>query len=453
MAALSLWTPRAWLPSGWADDVLLESNAQGQWTSVRAGVPAASAPQALKLRGALLPGLVNAHSHAFQRAIAGLTERRAGGHDDFWSWRDRMYRAALRIDPDQLEAIAAQLYAELLQSGYTQVCEFHYVHHDPAGRAYANPAEMSLALVRAAQRTGIGLTLLPTLYMHAGFGGQPLRDDQRRFASTPQQIADLVERIDRLDAPGINTGLALHSLRAVGMPALRDACAAIGPQRPVHIHIAEQTQEVDACIAACGARPVEWLLEHAPVDARWHLVHATHASETELQGAAHAGASVVICPSTEANLGDGFFKLPAWQRAGGRWSVGSDSHVSRCWTEELRLLEYGQRLLHRQRNVAAGSDHEGSTAAQLLSQALEGGAAACGLRTGALASGFRADACEIDTGTPALLGVPPSHALDALVFSSPGPQCRAVWVAGRAVQPERERIGADFARTMTALWC
>ena len=359
----------------------------------------------------------------------------------------------MRINPDQLEAIAAQLYAELLASGYSQVCEFHYIHHDPAGRAYADPAEMSLALLRAAQRTGIGLTLLPTLYMHAGFGGQPLRDDQRRFASTPQQIADLVQRIDRLGTPEVNTGIALHSLRAVGMQALREVCQAIGPQRPVHIHIAEQTQEVDACIAACGARPVAWLLEQAPVNARWHLVHATHASDAELQGAARAGASVVICPSTEANLGDGFFSLPTWQRAGGRWSVGSDSHVSRCWTEELRLLEYGQRLLHRQRNVAAGADHEGSTAANLLAQALHGGAAACGLRVGALASGFRADACEIDTDAPALLGVPPSHALDALVFSSPGTACRTVWVAGRAVQPDRQRIGADFARTMTALWC
>jgi len=452
MAALRLWAPRAWLPSGWADDVLLEADARGQWASVRADVAAVDAPQATRLAGVLLPGLVNAHSHAFQRAIAGLTERRAGGHDDFWSWRDRMYRAALRIDPDQLETIAAQLYAELLQHGYTQVCEFHYIHQDPAGRPYADPAEMSLALVRAAQRTGIGLTLLPTLYMHSGFGGQPLRDDQRRFASTPQQIADLVAQVDRLQVPTVNTGIALHSLRAVGMPALREACEAIGPQRPVHIHIAEQTQEVDACIAACGARPVEWLLGHAPVNARWHLVHATHASEAELQATARAGASVVICPSTEANLGDGFFNLPAWQRAGGRWSIGSDSHVSRDWAEELRLLEYGQRLLHRQRNVAAGPEHDGSTAAQLLSQALQGGAAACGLPAGTLASGFRADACEIDTDSPALLGMPPSHALDALVFSSPTAQCRQAWVAGRAAHPDRQRIGADFARTMAALW-
>jgi formimidoylglutamate deiminase len=369
-----------------------------------------------------------------------------------------MYSAALRITPEQLEAVAALLYAELLQAGYTQVCEFHYLHNATDGKPYADPLEMSLALVRAAQRTGMGLTLLPTLYLRSGFNATGLREDQRRFASTPDAVLRLAEGALAQGDARINAGLALHSLRAVDAAALQEVAAAAQARgMAIHIHIAEQMQEVNDCVAATGQRPVEWLLSHADVDARWNLVHATQATPAELQGVKRSGASIVICPSTEANLGDGVFDLPAYAAAGGRWSIGSDSHVTRSWQEELRLLEYSQRLTLRQRNIAARVLGGPSSADELFSKALAGGAAAASLPLGGLAVGQRADFAVLDSSSASLLGMPADHVLDAMVFSSPDTRLSEVFVAGRRVvsggqAPEWPQLAADFSRAMKALW-
>lgn len=451
--ARRFFAPRAWLAGGWADDVLLVADPSGHWSEVRPGCSAADAVGAERLAGPALPGVTNGHSHAFQRAIAGLTERSARGQDDFWSWRDRMYAAALRIGPEQLEAIATFLYAELLGAGYTQVCEFHYLHNDTDGRPYADPLEMSLALVRAAQRVGIGLTLLPTLYMRSGFAAGGLREDQRRFASTPESVLRIAESVRRLagGSPTLQAGIALHSLRAVDAGALREASqAAAAAGLPIHIHISEQLAEVEDCRRAHGKRPVEWLLENAQVDARWNLVHATHASPAELASLQRTGAAIVLCPSTEANLGDGVFDLPAWLAADGRWSIGSDSHVTRSWMEELRLLEYSQRFAHRQRNVAARAAGSESTAAVLFGAALAGGGDAAGVPLAGFGKGQRADLCVLDAASPALAGVPPGHLLDAVVFSSPDARVTRTIVAGRD-RPAAPDTGPYHA-AMQALW-
>jgi formimidoylglutamate deiminase len=449
----TFFAERAWVDGAWARNVLLGIDAHGAWMRVQPDCSAADRAGAEVLAGPVLPGVVNAHSHAFQRAIAGLTERSAAGHDDFWSWRDRMYAAALRISPEQLEAVATFLYAELLRAGYTQVCEFHYLHNGTDGQAYADPAEMSLALVRAAQNTGIGLTLLPTLYMRSGFGAAGLRDDQRRFASTPQSVLRIADTVGKIGAasPRITAGVALHSLRAVDEGALREtAQAARAAGLPVHIHIAEQQQEVDDCVGHHGRRPVEWLLEHAELDASWNLVHATQANASELQALQRTGASIVLCPSTEANLGDGVFDLPAWLAAGGRWSVGSDSHVCRSWTEELRLLEYSQRFVLRQRNVASRSAQRDSTAAVLLEGALHGGTPACGVAMAGIAIGQRADFAVLDAEASSLAGIPAGHLLDALLFSSPGAGMLRTFVAGREVSTRSDP--ASFKAAMRQLW-
>ena len=467
--ANKFFAAQAWVRGGWAHDVLLTVADDGRWHRVQPNATAAEQAGAIRLQGPVLPGLVNAHSHAFQRAIAGLTERRGPGTaaaaDDFWSWRERMYSAAGRISPDQLEAIASLLYAELLAGGYTQVCEFHYLHNGVDGAPYADPAEMALALARAARRTGIGLTLLPTLYMRSGFAASGLRDEQRRFASTPDSVLRVVEQIRRLGDSRIHAGVAVHSLRAASPAALSELAAAAKQARlPLHLHIAEQTQEVADCIAHTGQRPIDWLLNHAEVDARWHLVHATHATPVELAALQASGACVVLCPATEANLGDGVFDLPAYAATGGRWSVGSDSQVTRSWPEELRLLEYSQRLSLRQRNIAARVCGHESSAAALFEAALASGAAASGQALGGLAPGNRADFVTLDLQAPALLGVPPEQLLDAQVFSSPAAAFGEVFVAGRRVVVDGRFVGVrqdaaawpqlarDFSRAMQALW-
>lgn len=469
---------RVWIQGAWARDVVLSVGADGCWLNVLPNASAGQQRGAVRLGGAVLPGVVNAHSHAFQRALAGLAQRRrpgAPGSDDFWGWRERMYGLARRISAAQLEAVAAMLYAELLQAGYTQVCEFHYLHGAADGQAAAEPHEMALALVRAAQRVGIGLTLLPTLYMRAGFGAPGLQEAQRRFASTPDSVLRLVEAIDRLavdadahkTSPGatLGAGIAVHSLRAVDGGALLEVAAhARKVSLPLHIHVAEQQHEVDDCLAHTGLRPVEWLLQHAAPDARWNLVHATHADAAELQGVRRAGASIVLCPSTEADLGDGLFDLPRYLALGGRWAIGSDSHVSRQWTTELRLLEYAQRLQLRERNVAARMAARESTAAVLFDGAVAGGRAATGQRLGAIQAGHRADFVIVDEQSPALLGIPGEQLLDAMVFSAPSPRLWDVFVAGQAVVtqgrvvgtgstvPLGPQLGADFVAAMAALW-
>jgi formimidoylglutamate deiminase len=448
------FAPEAWVNGAWAADVVLCVGADGAWSEIVCGASAEVQAGAQRLPGPVLPGLVNGHSHAFQRAIAGLTERSASAQDDFWSWRDRMYSAANRISPEQLEAIAAFLYSELLAAGYTQVCEFHYLHNAPNGGTFADPAEMSLALVRAAQRTGIGLTLLPTLYMRSGFAAKGLRDDQKRFASTPESVLRISSESRRQAGEGdrITTGVALHSLRAVDEAAMLEIASAAGKSMPVHIHIAEQQLEVDDCIARHGRRPVEWLLDKLPVNERWNLVHATQCTPAEMEGVRHKGASIVVCPSTEANLGDGVFDLARWMGQSGSWSIGSDSHVTRSWQEELRLLEYSQRLTLRQRNVAARAALCESSAAALFQGALDGGTAASGLPLAGLAPGQRADFVVIDGQSPSLLGVPPGYALDALVFSSPDAAISDVFIAGRRLQQAGPELRGAFVRAMNALW-
>ncbi len=453
----------AWVDGAWKSNVLLSVARDGTWESIQANASFDQQRAAKHLAGPVIPGMVNAHSHAFQRAIAGMTERTAGGQDNFWSWRDRMYSAALRITPEQLEAIAAQLYAELLTAGYTQVCEFHYLHNDLHGKAYADPLEMSAALLRAAQTVGIGITLLPTLYMRSGFAASGLRDDQRRFASTPNSVFKLCEGIQKnFGSALVNTGLALHSLRAVAPDALREAAKhAKARQMPIHIHVAEQTSEVEDCMQHTGLRPVQWLLEHAELDAQWNLVHATHTTPEELRAVQASDASIVLCPTTEANLGDGVFDLPTYAKAGGKWSIGSDSHVTRSWQEELRLLEYSQRFALRQRNVMAVAGlqdtDETSTAGALFNAAIEGGSAASGMRIKGIEVGERADFSVIDMSSSSLLGVPTSHMLDAFVFSSPDARLSDVFVAGKQIVgsgciQNAQAIARNFSQAMRQLW-
>lgn len=456
-----LWAPHAWIAGRWADAVLLHADAYGQWAEIRTGT--APPPQATVLPGPVLPGLVDAHSHAFQRAFAGLAERRTSEHDDFWSWRDRMYGVALRITPAQLRAVAAQLYAELLCGGYTQVCEFHYLHHDESGQPYADPLAMSRALADAATAAGIGLTLLPVLYERAGFAQAKLRPDQRRFATNVDSLLALRDGVHAWQLPRVNAGVAIHSLRAAAPASIHALARRLqGDAGPIHIHVAEQTAEVEHCLAATGARPIEWLAREGLLDARWQLVHATHALPAEIDAVAASGAGVVLCPSTEANLGDGLADLPRWLGAGVPLTLGSDSNVCRNWADELRWLDYGQRLLRRQRNVAAAPAlHEGATAARLFERMLAGGATAAGLPAWGLERGARADLLVLDLQAPGLLGVPASHALDALVFATDAPALRQVWVAGRRVVAGGRHLSAaaapgafaaDFAGTMAELW-
>ncbi|MFZ5549891.1 MAG: formimidoylglutamate deiminase [Pseudomonadota bacterium] len=453
----TLWAPRAWLPGGWRDEVLMEVDAQGRWLTVQPDTPA---PEGLpRLAGPVLPGLANAHSHAFQRAFAGLAERRETADDDFWSWRDRMYRVAGAVDPAGLKAIAGQLYGELLRGGYTQVCEFHYVQHRPGGDAYAEPRAMVQALVEAAAEVGIGLTVLPVLYERAGFTQPALRPDQARFLLDAQGVWAAAQAVQAQAHPRLNAGLAIHSLRAAAPESihrLRELAEGFGG--PIHIHVAEQPAEVRDCLATTGRRPVEWLASEGLLDARWQLVHATHVTQAEIEAVAQGRSTAVICPSTEANLGDGLTDIPAWLKAGVPLAIGSDSHVTRAWREELRWLEYGQRLALRQRNVAASPEQgRPATAERLWQSALAGGGAAMGESAWGLQPGARADLLVIDLGDASLAGIPADRVLDALVFSSPGRPWRDVMVAGHWVVQDHHQHGsierqARFEAVMEGLW-
>lgn len=452
MTATRLRCDHAFLPSGWARDVAFTVDAAGWITDVRR-----DEHEALPSLGRyVVPGMPNAHSHAFQFAMAGLAERAGPAGDDFWSWRERMYHFAGRLDPETLHAVAAMAYAEMLRHGYTSVCEFHYLHHAPDGTPHAPPSAMADALVAAAAEVGIGLTLLPTLYQTAGFDGAPLSARQRRFGHGIENFVDLVSRMRAGDGDGCTTGLAIHSLRAVPPEALAallsEPVAATGP---IHIHVAEQVREVVDCLGARGARPVEWLLSNAGVDPRWCLVHATHVADAEVRGMADAGAVVALCPTTEANLGDGVFPLRAFLEAGGAIAVGSDSHVSTSPVEDLRWLEYGQRLATLSRNVVAGIDRS-SSGETLWHEALVGGAQASGRRIGALAPGHRADFLVLDDAAPALVAREPADVLDALVFAGNRNLVRETWVGGqRVVEGGRHRDDArwteGYARAMRSL--
>jgi formimidoylglutamate deiminase len=417
-----LFAHHALLPEGWAANVAVSVDAAG----AIALVAAAAEPLAGDERvDTLLPGMANLHSHAFQRAMAGRAERRTAGHDDFWSWRAAMYALATTLEPDTLYTVARAAYAAMLAAGYTTVAEFHYLHRDPDGRWYADRAAMAHALVRAARDAGIAICLLPALYAHGGAGGLPLGADQRRFATAPDDVlaiaADL--RAAYRDDPGVTVGVCAHSLRAVTPEELRALVDGSPPGAPVHLHIAEQQREIDEVRAALGARPVAWLLSHFEVDARWCLVHATHASSNELAGVAARGAVVGLCPTTEANLGDGIFPLAEYH-ASGAYGIGSDSNVAISPPAELQLLEYGQRLALQRRVVVSSRGR--SCAETLYADAAAGGARACGRHSGAIEAGNIADLVA--------LAADESHAaerLDRYVFAERAPLPARVMCAGR----------------------
>lgn len=396
-----------WTPAGWQHDVRFGG------AEVRARFA--------------LPGMPNLHSHAFQRAMAGLAERRGPGNDSFWTWRETMYRFASRIGPESLGAIAAQLYIEMLKAGYTRVCEFHYLHNAPDGTAYADPAAMSRAIIAAAHEAGIGLTLLPVLYMTGGFDGRPLSERQRRFGLSVDAYLRLLESLIALESPMLRVGIALHSLRAVPEAAMREVLASpLANDRPVHIHIAEQMGEVQDCLGVRNARPVQWLFDHADVDAHWCLVHATHLDESELQAIARSGAVAGLCPTTEANLGDGLFPLAVYLDAKGTLGIGSDSHISVSPVEELRWLEYGQRLATRRRNIA--SREPGASVGEALWDAV--------LRGGHRASGCdddRADFIVLDDASALLAARDERSVVDTFLFAGNTPLVRDVMAGGRWV--------------------
>lgn len=455
MVALS--AERALLPTGWADDVRVEVDDGGTIVGVAPDRPAGDAE---RLPGAILPGFLNVHGHAFQRAMAGLAEFLAPGEASFWSWRQGLYRFMQRVDPEAMAAIAAQVYVEMLEAGYTSAGEFHYLHHAPDGRAYGDPAAMAHAILDARAETGIGLTLLPVLYMAGDFGGRPLEAGQRRFVHDLDGFERLLNRLKPLAAgnPDVRLGLAPHSLRAVPDEALAQVATfadEIDRGAPIHIHVAEQAKEVRDCLEWHGQRPVEHLFEVVEVGPRWCLIHATHTTEDELARIAASGATVGLCPTTEANLGDGTFDLGAFQNAGGRFGIGSDSQVSVSPIEELRLLEYGQRLALLRRLVAA-SEQQPHTGAALVKAALQGGTQALGRPIGRIAPGCRADLVHLDTNHPTLYRRERDTLLDALIFAGGSSPVRDVMVGGRWVVQDgchraREAILARYRATLDRL--
>ena len=432
--------PRALVGGAWQEDVLIGVDADGFIEEVIKDVQDKGAEP---LRGAVVPGMANLHSHAFQRAMAGLTETRGSPLDDFWSWRELMYRFVERITPEQAQAIARHLYIEMLRNGYTAVAEFHYVHNDAQGRPYAGRGEMLRRHLEAAREAQIAITLLPSLYAWSDFGAKPLQPRQKRFRSDASGVLNLVETARGWAAndPDACVGVSPHSLRAADPGGLRELVAgitAIDPGAPIHIHAAEQTKEVDDCLAWSGKRPVEWLLDNMPVDARWCLVHATHLEPGETRALAASRAIAGLCPTTEGNLGDGIFALAEYREAGGRYGIGGDSHVSRDPAEELRLLEYFQRVTKRKRNIVT-SEQSLSVGTTLWREAAAGGAQALGRRMGAIAPGLRADLVILDP----VAGDP----LNALIFSGERNIVRDVMVGGRWVVRDGHHRSADDAHS------
>lgn len=446
-----LWFQSALLPGGWARDVRIEV-ASGVIASVSAESPARSGDE----RHAIgLPGLPNLHSHAFQRGMAGLAEVRGPADDNFWTWRETMYRFLDRMGPDEMEAIAAQAYVEMLESGFTRVGEFHYLHHAPDGAPYADLAEMASQIAAAAASTGIGLTLLPVLYAHGGFGARPPASAQRRFINDVDAYARLLEASRRAASPlqDAVVGIAPHSLRAATIEQIAEVLP-LAQGGPIHIHIAEQIREVEDCIAWSGRRPVALLFDSLPVDSRWCLVHATHVSEGERGRLATSGAVAGLCPITEANLGDGVFPAHAFAAEGGSFGVGSDSNVLIGAAEELRLLEYSQRLSLRRRSTLASAPGR-STGRSLFDSALEGGSRALGCAA-EIATGAPADVVSLDAGNVALAQCRDDQWLDAWIFAGGQNVIDCVWRAGKKVvqqghHRDREAIGESYRRAMARL--
>ncbi len=429
--------------TGWRDNAHLVIDNAGRIESIGVG-----APEGAIRVGALLPAMANLHSHSFQRAMAGLTEKRGGDpQDDFWSWRALMYRFLDRLGPDEIEAIAVQVQMEMLEAGYAAIGEFHYIHHAPGGAAYDDPAELSLRVIAAASQTGIGLTHLPVLYMRGGLDGRALQGGQLRFGCDTDQfglIFDGVKTALERSPADFRLGIAPHSLRAVDETGLCFAHRLAG-DAPIHIHIAEQTGEVEEVEAALGAWPARWLLDHMPVDERWCLVHATHMTSDETRDLAMSGAVAGLCPMTEANLGDGLFNAPMFFEAGGRAGIGSDSNVLISLADELRLLEYSQRLARRRRNMLA-DDHR-STGRFLYETAARGGAQALARDAGRVEPGAVADLAALDLRATTLAGLSGDTILDAWIFAGDDRLVTDVWSAGRHVVRDGRHVGRDMIET------
>lgn len=441
----------ALLPDGWKSDVEVTLAGDGRIDSVRPG--ARRVPDADSV-AILLPALANVHSHAFQRALAGLTERRGPGRDDFWSWREVMFVFLQRLGPEELEAVAAMLYVELMESGFASVAEFHYVHNAPNGSRYSNPSETGAGITAAAHATGIGLTHLPVYYAQGDFGGAPPGEGQRRFLNDPDSFARIVDSMPQyLTRADDRLGIAPHSLRAV-TPEHLTAILSNDPGGPVHIHIAEQTKEVDACLAWSGQRPVAWLLDHVGPDERWCHIHATHMTEDEASRLAGTGGVAGLCPSTEADLGDGIFQFRAFTEAGGALGIGTDSHVGTDAAQELRLMEWAQRLTQRARNIAAPPNR--STGRALFDATLAGGAQALGRNSGAIAAGKWADLVALDDRHPTLTGKSGDDILDSWIFAGDRSCVSQVWSAGRARVKDgrhldRDAVAARYRSVMAKL--
>ncbi|VTP13392.1 8-oxoguanine deaminase [Phytobacter ursingii] len=448
------FAPRVLLATGWAHNVRLEVDELGMLTAI---TPEASSHEGIPLSGPVVPGMPNLHSHAFQRVMAGLAEVAGDPQDSFWTWRELMYRMVQRLTPEQVGVIARQLYIEMLKGGYTQVAEFHYLHNDISGKPYADRGEMTAHLSAAAGDAGIGLTLLPVLYSYAGFGGQPAQAGQQRFIqdvdSYLQQQAVIQRQINGNALQ--NLGLCFHSLRAVTPEQMYQVLKASDPTLPVHIHIAEQQKEVNDCLNWSGQRPISWLYDHLDINARWCLIHATHADAYEVTKMAHSGAVAGLCPTTEANLGDGIFPGVDYLAQEGRWGIGSDSHVSLNVVEELRWLEYGQRLRDQRRNrlIAQGQTRVGDV---LYQQALSGGAQACGVPVGQLSVGYRADWLVLDNQDPYLAAATDNTLLNRWLFAGHIGQIRDVYVGGVArvvdgVHPQQQAAASDFLQLLQQL--
>ncbi|GAA0299078.1 formimidoylglutamate deiminase [Sphingomonas oligophenolica] len=431
-----LWFDIACLPLGWGRRVRIGVDG-GAIASVETDVDAQPSDER---HGAALPGLCNVHSHGFQRGMAGLSERRGRPDDDFWSWREVMYRFLDRLSPEDIAAITAQAYVEMLESGFTRVGEFHYLHNDVDGVRYADPAETAGAIVAAAETSGIGLTLLPVFYAHGDFGAAAAAPGQRRFLSDVDGFARLVEASRATLPADALLGVAPHSLRAV-TPDELSAILPLAGDGPIHIHAAEQVREVEACIAWSGARPVEWLLDHAAVDDRWCLVHATHLTDRECDRLAASGAVAGLCPVTEANLGDGIFPAVRYLAAGGWFGVGTDSNILIDAAGELRAVEYAQRLAHRRRALLADEDKP-SVGQALFAGAQAGGAQALGVR-GGLAVGAPADLLSLDPDHPALAGATPDTLLDRWIFAARHGAIDCVWRGGRKWVEGGRHVDAD----------
>lgn len=457
----TIFAEMAWLPGGWAENVHIDVDDAGDIVSVETGQnPRADSVRA---KGHLMPGMVNLHSHAHQRAMAGMSEFRAseaGGEDSFWTWRVAMHAFAKVLTPEMLETIATQLYVEMVKAGFTSVCEFHYMHHGADGTQYSDSAEMSLALVRAAQTAGIGLTMLPVLYSQGGYLGKEPNEGQRRFICSADQLLEIISSLQTkaVGDPMLAVGVAPHSPRQASEDAMRDVIGTLlkgDAAAPIHIHVAEQEKDVIESVEVTGQRPVEWTMNHFDVGPQWCLVHATHLTDKETDDLAASGAVAGLCPATEANLGDGIFPLGRYLDAGGVFGIGSDSHVSVSMVEELRWLEYGQRLIRRRRNVSAAGPG-GSTASRLYAGALAGGAQVTGRSVGEIAVGKRADFIILDPDNPTLVGKSAERLFDSAIFAGNANVIRDVWVGGvqrvHNAQHVAESVAfEDFAAVMRSV--